>query len=205
MAALKKLASAASATFSRRNLLVGAATVAAEEAARRLLFDSPAALAQGAAHAAPAQPIPQPPKLSAEAEAELQRRMLTFGKELYSVPREQLSEEIVLRRVAMSRAIKKISQDLDLRPILVNVDTDYLDRLARYGNGKEPTNAKIKIIGSADESHLYQLLMGSGAIPADSNVTFTKDFKPQRPIPTGALPRDGKRAEGPAPDGNRKQ
>lgn len=77
-----------------------------------------------------------------------------------------LSKECDIRGIAFTTAIRSINKDPRVRSVMVDVDEEYLMKVADYAACREETTDKIIPVATKDQWLFYRLMLGDGVIPA---------------------------------------
>ncbi len=95
---------------------------------------------------------------------------------------QELPEACNIRIIAFSQALLKYSRDPVLQHVLINVSEDTLMNYAHFVNCTDKTDAKIRVVNSADEDRLRTLMVANGVIP-NTETAYGPAYGPQRRTP----------------------
>ncbi|MDX1922388.1 MAG: hypothetical protein SFW65_04595 [Alphaproteobacteria bacterium] len=77
----------------------------------------------------------------------------------------EVPETVRLKVILFIESLKKYNRDPELQRVLVRVSEETLSNYARYVNGLDKDDAKIRVVNSSDEDAFRTLMVGAGVIP----------------------------------------
>lgn len=107
------------------------------------------------------------------------RRVITLAG---NTPAGEVSDMTNARIIGFVQAIKKYNKDPVFQPLLINISEETLSNYARFVSGVERTDAKIRVVNSADEDRFRTLMVANGVIP-NNPTTYGPAYQPQRRAP----------------------
>ncbi len=104
------------------------------------------------------------------------RRVITLAS---THPTGEVSELSRARVIGFVEALKKYNRDPVLQRLLIVLPEDTLNNYARFVSGVDKTDAKIRVVNSADEDRFRTLMVANDVIP-NSPTAYGPAYLPER-------------------------